>query len=160
MSEAVHTRGRGLVISGALLIALNLIVTIVVAAYLRFFDALVAMGVDTGLGPALIPIGLAVDIASWFVGVPLLAIGRSRQRGPVKGAVFAWIVALAAVAVALVLLLFIVNASVTAFYAGTAEPVPAWIIYASIASVPLTIISAYAAVAWLAWGTPARGRAN
>lgn len=80
MSEAVHTRGRGLVISGALLIALNLIVTIVVAAYLRFFDALVAMGVDTGLGPALIPIGLAVDIASWFVGVPS---SRSDARGSV-----------------------------------------------------------------------------
>lgn len=152
MTGAVNTPGRGLVASGALLIALTLITTIMVASYLLFFDSLVAMGVATGLGPMLIPIGLAVVIPSWYVGVPLLAIGRSRQRGPVKGAVIAWIVALAAVPVALILLLLVVNASVTAFYAGTAEPVPVWAGYIVIALVPLAVISALAAVAWLARG--------
>lgn len=159
MSDTAR-KGRGLVISGVLLIALTLIVTFVVAAYILFFDSLVAMGVATGLASVMVPIGLAIVTPSWFVGVPLLAIGRSRQRGPVKGAVLAWIVALAAVPVALVLLLIVLDASVTAFYAGTAEPVPMWVTYAIIALVPLAIVSAFAAVAWLASGKPARDPAT
>lgn len=51
MSDPGYTGGRGLVISGAIVIGLNLFVTIMVAAYLLSFDALVTMGVETGLAP-------------------------------------------------------------------------------------------------------------
>ncbi len=156
MSDPGYTGGRGLVISGAIVIGLNLFVTIMVAAYLLSFDALVTMGVETGLAPVVIPMGLTVVIPSWFVGVPLLAIGRSRQRGPVKGAVWAWIVALAAVPVSLFLLLLVVDASLSAYSARTADPVPAWAANAAVALVPLAVVLAFAAVAWLVWGKPAQ----
>lgn len=150
MSDITTPRGRGLVISGALVAGVPLVFAIVWATFAAasgvFGDALIM----------LTTIGLPFVSPTWFLGVALLAIGRSRQRGPVKASVLAWIVALAAVPAAFVAFLFVYSNSLAASYADASEPLPPIGNYAVVALTPLAIVASLVAVAWLVWGKPAQ----
>ncbi len=150
MSDIATPRGKGLVISGALLAGLPLVFAIVWATYAAasrvFSDALIMVTT----------IGLPFVLPTWFLGVALLAIGRSRQRGPVKASVVAWIVALAAVPAAMLVFIGAYSTSLDALYAGASEPLPPVGNYAVVALTPLAVVASLVAVAWLVWGKPAQ----
>ncbi len=175
MSDIATPRGKGLVISGALVAGVPLVFAIVWATFAAangvFADALIT----------LTTIGLPFVSPTWFLGVALLAIGRSRQRGPVKASVVAWIVALAAVPAAILVFIVAYSTSLDALYAGASEPLPpvgnyavvalmglptvglllasaasgaTWVFYALIAAIPLSIVAMIGGLAWLVWGKP------
>ena len=92
MSETTERRGRGLVIAGAILTVLSLLATIAAAV-----ATVMALTAERQYGIAFFGILLYWAIlggTTWYIGVPLLGLGRTQQRGPVKFAVLAWVIAL------------------------------------------------------------------
>ena len=73
---------------------------------------------------------LVLAVPTWYIGVPLLATGRSQQRGPVRRSVLAWVIALV-----LLPLVFIAMAMPVFMF-------------------PLAFVPSVAATAWLVWGKP------
>ena len=90
---------------------------------------------------------LALATPTWTLGIVLLGIGRQRQRGQVRGAIAAWIIALAGLPLVGSLLMGAVSS------AGS-DGVPV-VFIALVVSIPLAIIGSLAAGAWLVWGRPA-----
>ena len=128
-SEPTPGRGRGLVIAGGILTVLSLLVSIaVIVDWVVLFSNPDTRGMHY-FGGFLALLVLAVP--TWYIGVPLLATGRSQQRGPVRRSVLAWVIALV-----LLPLVFIAMA------------MPLFML-------PLAFVPSVAATAWLVWGKPA-----
>ena len=92
MSEPTRSPGRGFIIAGGILTGLSVLGTI--AACVATISALTA---ERTYGIAFFGILLywmILAAPTWYVGVPLLGLGRTQQRGPVKFAVLAWVIAL------------------------------------------------------------------
>lgn len=92
MSETLERRGRGLVIAGGILTGFSVVVSIAAAV-----ATISAMSAERVYGIAFFGILLywvILAAPTWYVGVPLLGLGRTQQRGPVKYATLAWVVAL------------------------------------------------------------------
>lgn len=127
-SETTPGRGRGLVIAGAILTVLSLLILIAVAV--NWF--VLALDPNTR-GIAYFPGFLALLVLAaptWYIGVPLLATGRSQQRGPVKRSVLAWVIAL------IYLPVLVIAGSLGLLFL-------------------LAFVPSVAATAWLVWGKPA-----
>ena len=127
ISETTSRRGRGLVIAGGILTVLSLIVSIAVAVnwFILFLDPN-TRGIAYFAGFLAL---LVLGAPTWYIGVPLLATGRSQQRGPVKRSVLAWIIAMAFL--------------------------PAVLISGALGSLSLlAFVPSVAATAWLVWGKP------
>lgn len=127
ISETTSRRGRGLVIAGGILTVLSLIVSIAVAVnwFFLFLDPN-TRGIAYFAGFLAL---LVLAAPTWYIGVPLLATGRSQQRGPVKRSVLAWIIAMAFLP--------------AVFIAGALG-----------ALLLLAFVPSVAATAWLVWGKP------
>ena len=100
MSDTTQRPGRGFVIAGAILTGISVLVTVSAGV-----DSIRALTAERTYGIAFFGILLywmILAAPTWYVGVPLLGLGRSRQRGPVKYSVWAWVVALAVLPVVLV----------------------------------------------------------
>jgi len=146
-SPAPAARGRGLVVSGAILVALYLLPA--VAMIVWFLAGLVTSDEAMGMVFPFWLIALLVLTPLWIAGIALLGAGRAQQRGPVSGSVIAWILALGGMpAIGVVLV-------VTVSLLGTGQD---WVAGASFAvllvSIPLLTVLALLSGAWLTWGRP------
>ena len=141
------TRGRGLVIAGAILVVVYLIPAIAMMVW--FVSGLItspeAMSMVFGFWLA----ALLLLTPLWVGGIALLGTGRAQQRGPVAGAVIAWIFALGGIpaigALLMTLIAFIPAADdflVNAAFAVVVIAIPV-----------LTLLSLLSG-AWLTWGRP------
>ena len=140
MTETSAKSGRGLVVSGGILSGLSLVMTGAAVVYfiVGIQDGPEAMSM---IFPFLLLGWLTIAGPAWFIGLPLLAIGRSQQRGPVRGATAAWIVALMGLPTVGLLL-------------ASAASGATWVFYALIAAIPLSIVAMIGGLAWLVWGKP------
>jgi len=152
-------RGRGLVIAGGILAGLYVIITVVLFAW---FAQGLATGGETALS-MVFPfwlIGWLAFTPLWLAGIGMLGIGRSRQRGPVRASVVAWIIALGSVPLIPVILsglMSVLSSGLDVSTEGAASTVAFAILVASIVLMPLI---ALAAGAWLTWGAPQRALAS
>lgn len=140
MAETSAKPGRAMVISGGILSGLALAITGAAVVYfiVGIQDGPAAMSM---IFPFLLLGWLTIAGPAWFIGLPLLAIGRTHQRGPVRGATAAWIVALMGLPTVGTLL----------FSAASGAT---WAFYALIAAIPLSIVAMIGGLAWLVWGKP------
>ncbi len=143
MTASGQRAGRPLVISGGIITGLSLLVTALAVVYF-IHGALTAPEAMSMVFPFVLLGWIILACPTWVIGVPLLAVGRSRQRGPVKGATAAWIVALAG----LPIVLFLVGSAIS----GSPE-----VLYALVVAIPLAIVSSVVGLVWLVWGAPADG---
>ncbi|MFM9135436.1 MAG: hypothetical protein ACKOT0_08405 [bacterium] len=127
------TRGRGLVIAGGILTVLSVAVCVAAAVNWVVFLATDEQGIAFFW---ILVYWFILAAPTWYVGVPLLAIGRSQQRGPVKLSVLAWVIAMA-------LLLFVL----------VATGIGNW----QFVVFPVSFLPSVAAAAWLVWGKPVSG---
>lgn len=143
-TSALPARGRGLVVAGAILTAASLAVSGLALAYV-----IAGMGASSAamsmVFPFLLMFWLLLAIPSWMLGIGLLGAGRQQQRGPVRGHVAAWIVAMVALPVIVLLLVLAIVAS------GSSSI----FFFALVGSIPLMLIASLVAGAWLVWGRPA-----
>ena len=85
----------------------------------------------------------------WIIGIALLGAGRSQQRGPVKGATAAWILAIGgmpAIGFLMTVVLSLLNAGQDSL-GGIAFG-------ALVVGIPLLTVLALVSGAWLTWGKP------
>lgn len=128
-----QTRGRGLVVAGGILTVLSVAVSVAAAVNWVVFLATDEQGIAFFW---ILVYWFILAAPTWYVGVPLLAIGRSQQRGPVKLSVLAWVIAMA-------LLLFVL----------VATGIGNW----QFVVFPVSFLPSVAAAAWLVWGKPVSG---
>lgn len=144
-SNAAPSRGRGLVISGAIITGISLAITL--AAIVYFIDGMVRSAEAMSMVFPFLLLGwLALAIPTWTVGILLLGMGRQKQRGVVRGSTVAWIVAVGALPV----IGFLLSSAMGAAMGGSSI-----VFYALIASIPLMIVLSIVAGAWLVWGKSA-----
>lgn len=87
----------------------------------------------------------------WFVGIALLGVGRSKQRGPVRGAIAAWILAVCGLPVSAALIAVAIWA--LCGNEGCRETIFSAFTVAFVGIAVLTPV-VVASVAWLIWGKP------
>ena len=144
-ANAAPSRGRGLVIIGAIITGISLAITL--AAVVYFVDGMLTSAEAMSMVFPFLLLGwLALAIPTWALGIWLLGLGRQRQRGAVRGSAVAWIVAIGA----LPAIGFLLSLAMGAATGGAAI-----VFYALIVSIPLMIVLSIAAGAWLVWGKPA-----
>ena len=85
----------------------------------------------------------------WVVGIALLGAGRTQQRGPVKGAALAWILAIGGMPAIGVLL----SVTIALLNAGQ-DSLGGLAFYALLVGIPLLTVLALVSGAWLTWGKP------
>jgi len=150
----IPARGRGLVIAGAILVGLYLIPVLAILVFtLRYLIYVMRGVVEGGEGIYLIILAYSLVLLAplWFVGIALLGVGRSKQRGPVRGAIAVWILAVCGLPVSAALIAVAMwalcdDASCRApFYSGLP------IAFVGIALLTPVVV---ASVAWLIWGRP------
>ena len=139
-------QGRGLVIAGAILVVLYIVPTVVWLV---------------GLGWALIRqqelpmqfliwfFALVLLTPIWVVGIALLGVGRSKQRGRVRGAIVAWILAVGGLPGIAILI-------AAGHWAGNSGGIDGTGIALTIilSGIPVLSVLALASGAWLVWGRP------
>lgn len=136
--------GRGMVIAGAIIVAIAAILTIVAIAYFAagMTSSPQAMSM---VFPFLLLAWLATATPTWVIGILLLGLGRQQQRGPVRSQGLAWVLAMAALPIISVLLVLVMSAAM----AGTTV-----VFMALMVSIPVMIVTGFGAGAWLVWGRP------
>jgi len=143
-------RGRGLVITGAVLVGLYLLPA--VAMMMWFLWGLSAASQAMSM---IFPFWLAALLALaplWEVGIALLGLGRSQQRGSVRAAPLAWILALGGMPVIGVLMV----ASIGLLSAGQ-DTLGGVSFTALVIGIPVLTLLALLSGAWLTWGRPRVG---
>lgn len=141
-ADSVSPRpGRGMVITGAIFLAIGFIITIACSIY---FITGVASSPEamSMVFPFLLVAWVTFGAPPWYLGLILGGIGRTRQRGPVKAAPLAWILG-AAVFVFVPVGLMLV--------ASTGSG-PLFVVF--VIAIPLLILAGFGGAAWLMWGTP------
>ena len=139
-------RGRGLVIAGSILVVLYLVPVVVWLAGIAW--ALIRQQ-ELPIEFLIWFFALVILTPVWVVGIALLGAGRSQQRGRVKGAIVAWIVAVGGLPGIAVL---IAAANWAGSSGGTAGTGIALTIILS--GIPVLSVLGLAAGAWLVWGRP------
>lgn len=141
------SRGRGLVIAGAIIVGIYLVPAIALIAW--SVSGLISAPEAMSLVFIVWVFGLLTLTPLWVVGIALLGAGRSRQRGPVKGATAAWILAIGGMPAIGVLLgvLFVLLDSGQDALSGVA-------VVALLAGFPLMTVITLLSGAWLTWGKP------
>jgi hypothetical protein len=148
------TRGRGLVIAGAILLGLYLLPVLAILVLTLRYLIYVMRGVEEGgEGIFLIMVFYSLVLLAplWFVGIALLGAGRSNQRGPVRGAIAVWILAVCGLPVSAVLIAVAMWA-----LCGDASCRAPFYSALTIAFVGIAVLTpiVVASVAWLIWGRP------
>ena len=150
----IPARGRGLVIAGAILLGLYLIPVVVILVLALRYLIYVMRGVEEG-GEGIFLIILFYVLVTlaplWFVGIALIGVGRTKQRGPVRGAVAVWILAVCGLPVSAALIAVAMWALCDD--AGCRAPVDSVFTIAFVGIGVLTPV-VVASVAWLIWGRP------
>lgn len=151
---SIPARGRGLVIAGAILLGLYLLPVVAVLVFaLKYLIEVMRGVVEGGEGIYLIILAYSLVLLAplWFVGIALLGVGRSKQRGPVRGAIAVWILAVCGLPVSAVL----IAVAMWAFCddAGCRAPFYSAFTIAFVGIALLTPV-VVASVAWLIWGRP------
>jgi hypothetical protein len=141
----VAPQGRGLVIAGAILVIVYLIPAIVLIGW--FLWGLAEEAGPMGIVFPFWVMALLTLTPLWIVGIALLGAGRTQQRGPVKGAVPAWILAVGGMpAIGLLL-----TAAISLLSAGQ-DSLGEVAFYALLVGIPLLTVLALVSGAWLTWG--------
>lgn len=136
-----ETAGRGKVIAGGILLGLAIAVTL--AAFVYFWVGYAqSPQAMSFIFIFLVIAWLIVVVPLWFIGVPLIALGRQEQRGPVAGRIAAWVVALGG--------LPLIGSLMT-----LAMDVGGLVASAFIVSIPVGLIVSLIGAGWLIWGKPA-----
>ena len=85
----------------------------------------------------------------WIIGIVLLGAGRSQQRGPVKGATAAWILAIGGMpAIGLLL------SAVMSLLGAGQDSLSGVAFAALLVGIPVLTVLALVSGAWLTWGRP------
>ena len=143
--DQARPRGRGLVIAGSVLVALYLLPAVVMIGW--FLWGLAAEAGAMGMVFPFWVMALLILTPLWVVGIALLGAGRTQQRGPVKGAVPAWILAVGGMpAIGLLL-----TAAIALLSAGQ-DSLGEVAFYALLVGIPLLTVLALVSGAWLTWG--------
>lgn len=143
--DQARPRGRGLVIAGSILVALYLLPAVVMIGW--FLWGLAAEAGAMGMVFPFWVMALLILTPLWVVGIALLGAGRTQQRGPVKGAVPAWILAVGGMpAIGLLL-----TAAISLLSAGQ-DSLGEVAFYALLMGIPLLTVLAMVSGAWLTWG--------
>ncbi|MFM1966163.1 MAG: hypothetical protein RL134_1888 [Actinomycetota bacterium] len=146
-APAEAARGRGLVITGAILVVLYLIAAIALLVW--FLSGLVTSPEAMSMVFPFWLFAFLMATPLWVGGIAMLGSGRARQRGPVRGAVIAWILAIGgmpAIGVLLTTTISLVTSGLDSL-GGVAFA-------ALIIGIPVLTVVALAGGAWLTWGRP------
>lgn len=150
MSSPQGAPGRGLVVSGAIVVALYLVPAL--ALFIWFISGLTGGGdVAASMVFPFWLLGLLALTPLWLLGILLLGFGRRRQRGPVKADTPAWILAIGgipAIGVLFGILLSIIQSTPS----GADVDVSQLAFVAFAISIPVLFLVALVAGAWLTWG--------
>lgn len=145
--RAGRGKGRGLVVSGAVLVGLYLLPALALIAW--FLWGLATSAEAASMVFVFWLFGLLVLTPLWVVGIALLGAGRSQQRGPVAGATAAWILAVGGMPAIGALL----GATFSLLNTGS-DTLGALAFVALVVGIPLLTMLALASGAWLTWGKP------
>jgi hypothetical protein len=151
-TETQPRLGRGLVIAGSIVTGLYLIPAIVLIVWM--VDAYIRAGGAAGMVFPYWLFAFIVITPAWIGGIVLLGAGRTRQRGPVKAAIPAWIIAIGAIPTIPVVLAIALTTDTTSEIASKA------LAYALVYGTPALIALAFLAGAWLVLGRPRTPAAN
>jgi hypothetical protein len=146
-SNGSGSRGRGLVIAGAILVGLYLLPALALIAWFLWGLASSAQTMSMVLPFWLL--ALLVLTPVWIAGIALLGAGRAQQRGPVAGSVVAWVLALGGMPA----IGFLLTATVSLLGTGQ-DAVASASFVALLISIPLLTVLALLSGAWLTWGRP------
>jgi hypothetical protein len=139
-------QGRGLVIAGAILVVLYIFPTVV---------WLVGMGwafirqQELPLQFLIWFFALVLMTPIWVIGIALLGVGRSRQRGRVRGAIVAWILAVGGLPGIAIVIAAGNWAGSSGGAAGTGIALAV-----ILTGIPVLSVLALASGAWLVWVRP------
>jgi hypothetical protein len=145
-------RGRGLVIAGAILVGLYLVpVVAMLILRLSLWGLAGVMEGEVGIYLIMMFYALVLLAPLWVVGIALLGTGRSQQRGPVRGAIAVWILAVGGLPVSASLIAVAMWA-----LCGDASCRAPFYSALTIAFVGIAVLTpvVVASVAWLIWGRP------
>ena len=145
--SAPPTRGRGLVIAGAILVGIYLVPAVALIAWFVW-------GLFTSMEAASMVfvfwlVALLALTPLWVIGIALLGAGRSQQRGSVRGATIAWILAIGgmpAIGFLMTVVMSLLNAGQDSL-GGIAFA-------AFVVGIPVLTVLALVSGAWLTWGKP------
>ena len=141
------TRGRGLVISGAILVVIYLVPAVVLIGW--FVWGLFASAQAASMVFVFWLFALLALTPLWIIGIALLGAGRSQQRGPVTGATAAWILAIGGMPAIGVLL-----SAVTSLLSAGQDSLGGFAFVALLVGIPVLTVLALVSGAWLTWGKP------
>ena len=144
---AAPTRGRGLVIAGAILVSIYLVPA--VALIVWFLWGLVDAPEAMSMVFIFWIFALLALTPLWVIGIALLGSGRSQQRGPVRGATGAWILAIGGMPAIGGLL----SLTLSLLTSGQ-DTLGGWAFAAFVVGIPLLTVLALLSGAWLTWGKP------
>lgn len=140
-------RGRGLVISGAILVGIYLVPAVALIAW--FVGGLLTSAQAASMVFVFWLFALLALTPLWIVGIALLGAGRSQQRGPVTGATAAWILAIGGMPAIGVLL-----TAVTSLLSAGQDSLGGFAFAALLVGIPVLTVLALVSGAWLTWGKP------
>ena len=145
--DQARPRGRGLVITGSILVGLYLVPAVVLITWF-VWGLLSAMQAASMV--FIYWLGALLTLTPlWIIGIALLGAGRSRQRGPVKGAVGAWVLAIGGMpAIGGIL------AAVISLVSAGQDSLGSVALAALLVGIPLLTVLALVSGAWLTWGKP------
>lgn len=141
------SRGRGLVIAGAILVVLYLLPALAMLAW--FVWGLVTAPEAMSMVFPFWLLALLALTPLWIVGIALLGAGRAQQRGPVAGATPAWVLAIGGMPAIGILMV----TSLTLLGAGQDSLGGVGFVLLVI-GIPLLTVLALLSGAWLTWGKP------
>jgi len=144
------TRGRGLVITGAILVGLYLLPAVGLLTW--FLWGLITAPQAMSMVFAFWLAALLVLTPLWEVGIALLGLGRAQQRGPVRSAPVAWVLALGGIPVIGVLMVV----SIGLLSAGQ-DTLGGVSFAALVIGIPALTLLALLSGAWLTWARPRVG---
>ena len=140
-------RGRGLVIAGAILVVLYLVPAL--AMLLWFLWGLATSPEAMSMVFAFWLLALLLLTPLWVAGIALLGTGRSQQRGAVKGATLAWILAIGGMPAIGALM----AVSIALLSAGQ-DSIGGVSFVLLVIGIPVLTVLASLSGAWLTWGKP------
>lgn len=147
LPDRAPSRGRGLVVSGAILVGLYLLPAVALIAW--FVWGLLTSMEAMSMVFAFWIVALLALTPLWIVGIALLGAGRSQQRGPVRAATAAWVLAIGGMPTIGVLL-----TAVTSLLGVGQEALGGFAFALLVAGIPVLTVLALASGAWLTWGKP------
>ncbi len=146
-SSRPATRGRGLVVSGAILVVAYLVPAM--AMIIWFVWGLWSSAEAASMVFVFWLFALLALTPLWIIGIALLGAGRTQQRGPVTGATAAWILAIGGMpAIGAVL------SAVMSLVSSGQDSLGGLAFAALIIAIPVLTVLALVSGAWLTWGRP------